>query len=85
MSIFLGMGMSVEQVIERVTNKPASVIGREDLGTLASGAVGDAAVLELEEGDFRYPDMLGDEVVASRRFAHALTVKDGKIWGARGE
>ncbi len=80
MSIFLGMEMSLEQVIERVTSKPASVIGREELGSLRVGSVGDAAVLELEEGRFSYPDMLGDQVEAERRFAPSLTIKDGRRW-----
>ena len=80
MSIFLGMGMSLEQVIERVTSKPASVIDREELGSLRVGSVGDAAVLELEEGRFSYPDMLGDQVEAERRFAPSLTIKDGRRW-----
>ncbi len=80
MSIFLGMGMSVEQVIERVTMRPAAVVGRDELGSLQVGTVGDASVLELEEGKFTYPDMLGDEVEADRRFVPSLTVKDGRRW-----
>ena len=80
MSIFLGMGMSVEQVIERVTIRPATTVGREELGSLRVGTVGDASVLELEEGRFNYPDMLGDEVQATRRFAPSLTIKDGRRW-----
>ena len=80
MSIFLGMDMSVEQVIERVTIRPASVVGWEELGSLRVGTTGDASVLELEEGKFAYPDMLGDEVQAERRFAPSLTIKDGRRW-----
>ena len=83
MSIFLGMGMSVEQVIERVTIRPANVVGREELGSLRVGTVGDASVLELEEGKFAYPDMLGDEVQAERRFAPSLAIKDGRRWVPR--
>ena len=83
MSIFLGMGMSVEQVIERVTSRPASVIGRNELGSLRVGSVADASVLELEEGRFSYPDMLGDQVDAARRFSPSLTIKDGRLWTPR--
>ena len=85
MSIFLGMGMSVEQVIERVTIRPAAVVDREELGSLRMGTVGDASVLELEEGKFTYPDMLGDHVEADRRFAPSLTVKDGRRWAPKTE
>ena len=80
MSIFLGLGMSLEQVMRSVTSKPAEVIGRPDLGTLAAGSAGDAAVLELEEGSFNYPDMLGDAVETTRRFSPVMTIKGGKRW-----
>ena len=59
MSIFLGLGMSLEHVMRSVTSKPAEVIGRADLGTLAVGSAGDAAVLELEEGKFQLPRYAG--------------------------
>ncbi len=80
MSIFLELGMSVEEVIKSVTATPASVIGRSDLGTLRPGAEGDAAVLELAEGTKTYPDLLGNEVTAGRSFVASATVKAGKRW-----
>ncbi len=81
MSVFHGLGMGLDQVIGCVTANAASVIGRGDLGSLKVGAAGDAAVLELEEGNFRFEDMLGDELSTDRAFACALTVKGGKVWG----
>ena len=80
MSFFHASGMSVEEVIRSVTVNPASVIGKKDLGTLRPGAVGDAAVLELEEGDFAYDDKLGNEIRTQQRFVPVLTVKGGKRW-----
>ena len=80
MSMFLAMGMSAEQVIRSVTTCPASAINRGDLGTLRIGTVGDAAVLELEEGHFAYEDMLGNEITSGIRFTHVLTIREGIKW-----
>ena len=80
MSMFLAMGMSLEQVIRGVTSGAAAAINREDLGTLRVGSVGDAAVLELEDGHFAYEDTLGSEIASGLRFAHVLTIRAGTRW-----
>jgi hypothetical protein len=48
---FLCLGMELVDVIRASTAAPAAVLGRTDIGRLAIGAVGDASVLELEEGN----------------------------------
>lgn len=83
MSIFLEMGMSLDEVVGAVTSSSAAVIGRDDLGSLKVGSTGDAAVLELQDGDFGYEDGLGNTLRASRSFGPVLTVKDGRHWRAR--
>ena len=83
MSIFLEMGMSLDEVVGAVTSNSAAVIGRDDLGGLKVGSTGDAAVLELQDGDFGYEDGLGNTLRASRSFGPVLTVKDGLHWRAR--
>ena len=83
MSIFLELGMTLEDVIKTVTINASSAIAREELGTLQVGSIGDAAVLELEEGDFGFEDQLGNDLRTTRRFAHVLTVKDGVRWRPR--
>jgi dihydroorotase len=80
MTQWLAFGMSLEEVVRRSTASPAEVIGHPELGTLKTGSVGDAAVLEFEEGEFAYEDQLGHEVRTERRLAAVLTVKDGKRW-----
>ena len=80
MSLFAASGMSVEDVVRSVTANAAATIGREDLGTLRPGAEGDAAVLELDQGDFAYDDKLGNEVRTKQRFTPILTVKAGRRW-----
>ena len=56
MSKFLAMGMPLQEVIYRSTQKPAEVIRRTELGHLSVGAEADVAVLELCEGEFGFVD-----------------------------
>jgi dihydroorotase len=52
MSKFLCLGMELIDAIRASTAAPAAALGRSDIGRLEIGAVGDATVLELAEGDF---------------------------------
>ena len=76
MSTFLALGMPLAEVIRGVTDAPARAIGQAGrLGVLAPGASGDAAVLDLEEGDFTFGDAAGHEIKAARRLVPVLTVR----------
>jgi dihydroorotase len=82
-SKFLALGMSLGQVIARMTAAPAGLIGRPELGRLAPGCVGDAVVLEEQQGSFDFNDSHGRSVVAQRRLhADAIIVK-GALWHDR--
>ena len=86
MTIFMALGMSLEQVVAAVTSTAAKAIGQnETLGTLRVGAPGDAAVLGLEDGDFKYDDGLGGEIRAGKRIAPVMTVKGGMLWKPVGQ
>lgn len=62
-SKFLYLGMSLEDVIERVTLAPAKAIHKEDiLGTLKVGACGDVVVFSVEEGSFDLFDGTGEKI-----------------------
>lgn len=79
MDKFVAMGVSLEEVIERVTVAPAREIGRPELGTLAVGAVADVAVLRSIPGEVGLVDcgrarMMGREVLEC-----ALTVRAGEV------
>ncbi len=77
----MSMGMSLEEVIAATTLNASSAIGQtEALGTLAVGAVGDATVIELEEGNFAYDDGNKGLVSTDRRIAPIVTIKEGKVW-----
>jgi len=85
MSTFLALGMPLDEVIRAVTDAPARAIGQQDeLGALAPGAAGDAAVLDIEEGEFTFGDSAGHEIKAALRFAPVLTVRGGVRWRPRG-
>jgi dihydroorotase len=77
---FLAYGLSLEEVLRRVTVIPARLIGKEGmLGTLRVGAIGDTAVFDLIAGEFRLKDNFDNVVTAGHRITPVLTVKDGKI------
>ena len=80
MSKFLALGVDLNTVIAAATAAPAAALGRRDLGTLAIGAVGDATILDIEEGDFRFTDALGEEKRSERRLGLRALVIAGRIW-----
>ncbi len=74
------LGMELSDVIGAATARPAAVLGRKQLGTLAPGSPGDAAILELEDGEFDYVDAKGDHLrgaAASWRATSCLTGASG--------
>lgn len=79
MSKFLALGLTIEDVIARVTWNPARVVKHEEIGSLAVGAPADVAVLRLETGDFGFVDSFGGRLRAQRRLVCELTLREGKI------
>lgn len=80
MSYCLAMGMPLERVIEAVTSRPAQVLGRPELGTLAPGGEADVTVLEEQEGEFTWVDTFGGTYTANRRLEPWLTLRRGVKW-----
>jgi dihydroorotase len=74
------LGMSLSEVIGAATVRPAAALRRPDLGTLAPGAVGDAAVLDVVEGHFDYVDVLGEQLAGERRLEVRHVVVGGALW-----
>jgi len=83
MSKFLGLGMSLPDVIQRTTSSPARVLRRPDLGTLRPGAAGDVAVFELRPGDYTFYDVLMSPRKATQRLVNTLAVVGGKVMRPR--
>lgn len=80
LSKFLALGMSMPDVVRAATETPARVIRHEELGTLREGAIGDASVLELQEGEFTYADVMGEEVLGSQKLVAKGCVIGGSWW-----
>jgi dihydroorotase len=80
MSKFLCLGMGLTDVIRASTAAPAVSLGRTDIGRLQIGAVGDATMLELAEGDFEYRDVLGEVRAGRQRLKARGLVVGGRWW-----
>lgn len=81
MSKLLSLGMPLVDVIRASTVAPAKAIGRDDIGHLTIGAVGDASILELAEGSFDYKDVLGETRQGRKRLSASGLVVNGEWWG----
>jgi dihydroorotase len=92
LSKFMHLGMSLRDVVEAATARPASVLGLErELGTLRPGSRADIALFRLYRGDFPLQDIHGNvrhagellrntaTIVAGRRLEH-LPRAAGAIW-----
>lgn len=85
LSKFLNIGLTLEQVVERSTAKPARAIRRPDLGTLSEGAIADIALLQLQKGSFGYLDSGHAKLMGDRKLRCVLTIRNGAIvWDSEG-
>jgi dihydroorotase len=83
LSKFLHLGLTLEQVIARVTTHPAQTFAfPKGLGTLREGAEADVAVFSLREGDFSFADSLGNRRVGHQKLVPLATIKSGRLYGA---
>ena len=85
MSKFLNMGMSLREVINKVTAAPARVIKRPALGHLRAGTVADIAVFEVQNGDFGFLDVRGMRLPGKQRIQNLMTLRAGRVvWDLNG-
>jgi dihydroorotase len=80
MSKLLSLGMDLTAVIKAGTAAPAAALGRSDLGHLGVGAVGDASILDLAEGEFDYRDVLGETRRGRQRLSASGLIISGKVF-----
>ena len=79
LSKFLALGMSLPEVIEAATARPAGVLGRlREIGTLRPGTLADVGLFRLLEGDFPLQDIAGNV-----RHAKHLLRATGTLIGGR--
>jgi dihydroorotase len=85
MSKILNMGMTLDDVILRLTWNPARVIHREQLGHLSVSATADIAVLGIQKGKFAFVDSFGARMDGPQKLIGELTVASGKVvWDLNG-
>jgi dihydroorotase len=77
-SKFLHLGLTLDDVIAKVTSVPARAIGQDDIGTLKVGAWGDAALFELQSGRVEFRDARDEVRTGTQRLAPVAVVKSGK-------
>jgi len=80
MSKFLCLGMELPYVIRASTVNAAFALKRPELGSLKPGSVGDATLLAVEEGEFRFADVVGEELLGRNRIASRGVILNGKVW-----
>jgi dihydroorotase len=88
MSKLLALGLSLGEIVTRVTDRPARVLAgcpaSAGIGTLREGSPADVAVLDVVDGDFAFHDSRGAELRAGRRIVARMTVRAGRlVWRER--
>ena len=85
MSKYLNLGMSLENIINSATWKPANSLKRLDLGHLSEGAEADVAVLNIRRGEFGFVDAGNNKIEGNQKFEAELTIRAGEIvWDLNG-
>ena len=80
MTEYLHLGLSVEQVIERVTLAPTKVFKfPEPVGTLQNGAPADVTIIDLQQGPFELFDQQGQKRIGRQRFVPVAAVHGGTL------
>jgi len=86
LSKFLLIGMSVDQVIERVTVGPTRMFNfGVELGTLRPGTVADITILEVREGSFVFGDSTGKKRTGRQKLQSTATIRAGKAYVNRSD
>lgn len=85
MSKFLAMGMPLQEVVYRSTQRPAEISGRPELGSLSPGAEADVAVFDLRLGDFGFVDAGRARMSGTQKLECQLTLRSGEVaWDVNG-
>jgi len=83
LSKFLHLGLSLDEVLARVTSVPAATVLMQDrIGTLAPGAWGDAVVLDLRQGSYNLADSYGAQRTGTQSLEPVTVIKAGKVYHA---
>jgi dihydroorotase len=80
LSKFHCLGLDLPALVGAATINPARALRRADIGTLGAGAVADATVFDVEEGEFEYGDALGETMKGRHRLRLRGIVVGGSWW-----
>lgn len=85
MSKMLNIGLTLQEVIDRSTWKPAQIIQKPELGHLSPGTEADVAILRMDEGEFGYVDVRGWKLIGDKKLVCELTIRAGQVvWDLNG-
>lgn len=80
-SKFLAIGLTLDQVIERVTLRPTRLFNfGVELGTLRPGSVADITILEAREGSFVFGDSTGKKRTGKQKLQSVAAIRAGKAY-----
>ena len=79
LSIMLHLGMSLQQLVERVTSNPAKALSLTDrAGSLTEGFPADITIFKIEDGEFELSDCYSRTRTATRQIVPVMTFKNGR-------
>jgi len=79
MSVMLRLGLTLSEVIERVTSAPAKALAlAERAGSLGAGMPADICVFRIEEGDFELSDCFKKTRKADQQIVPVMAFKNGR-------
>ena len=83
---FWAIGMSLDQIIERVTVRPTRMFNfGVEIGALRPGTVADISILEVREGTFVLGDSTGKKRTGRQKLQSAATIRAGKTYVNRSD
>ena len=78
MTVAMHLGMPLDAVVAAATSTPARAMNfPEKVGTLEPGTTADVAVLDIQQGNFEYPDQARQMRTLKQQFVPVATVKGG--------
>ena len=81
MSKFLHLGLSLENVIEKVTAAPAQAMGvLGEIGTIREGGCADLTLFKVKEEEVELRDAIGGIRTGDRTIEHVSTVRGGRLY-----
>ncbi|GHV34880.1 metallo-dependent hydrolase [Synergistales bacterium] len=80
LSKYYNMGLSLMEILERCTWKPAKLLGLEkEIGALAIGLRADIAILKEIDHPTEFGDRIGEILTGNHLLKAMMTVKDGDV------